>query len=114
MADAVVGDLRFYEQTEPGRVVVVARGAVDSFSCDRLNRELLVAAGGLGARNAAIVLDLTDVGFIDGSGLRAILVSKTRLEMRGQKLVVRGPSPAVLRAIDVSGLRDLFVIEAVS
>jgi anti-anti-sigma factor len=111
LARSLVGDLSFHDKVEDGRVVVVVRGDVDGFSCDRLSRELLVAASGPHAIDATIVLDLTDVAFIDSSGLRAILVSKTRLEMRGQKLVLRAPSPEVLRAIDASGVRELFGIE---
>jgi anti-sigma B factor antagonist len=59
-----------------------------------------------------IVLDLSQTGFLDSSGLRAILGAQRRLGDNEGKLRLRSPSEAVSRLLEITGLTDHFVVEA--
>ncbi len=53
-----------------------------------------------------IMLDLSDVDFIDVAGLRALLA----LRPRGEKLTLVSPSEVVRRLITLAGTLDAFVL----
>lgn len=60
-----------------------------------------------GEDTAAVVVDLSQVSFIDSSGLGALVELDNRLRRSGRRLAVvapRGSAPAVL--LDLAGLRD--------
>ena len=82
---------------------VSARGELDAMSSDQLN-DVVALTIDQGAR--AVVLDLTDVVFIDSSGLRSILKAQADLEAVGGGLSCVGLSPAAERLLDVTGLLD--------
>jgi anti-sigma B factor antagonist len=90
-----------------GTASVAARGEVDIHTCAALEKALVELAG-QGAR--AVTLDLGEVGFIDSSGLRALVVGHNALQERGGALVVANPSPATARLLEVTGLDSLFVV----
>jgi anti-sigma B factor antagonist len=51
-------------------------------------------------------LDLSRVEFMDSSGLRVIIELHQRAEAESRRLVLRSPSSAVTRLIEISGLSD--------
>ena len=51
-----------------------------------------------------VVLDLSDVSFIDSSGLRVIIGAGDRLEAVGGHLVIEGASRTVEKLLDLTGL----------
>ena len=55
-----------------------------------------------------VVLDASDVGFLDSSGLRVIVNTGQALTSAGGRLVIDGMSPAVHRVLEVSGLLDQY------
>lgn len=57
-----------------------------------------------------LVLDLADLAFLDSSGLRALIQTAMSLDGRG-RLVLESPRHAVLRLIEVSGLKRLAALE---
>jgi anti-sigma B factor antagonist len=58
-----------------------------------------------------VTIDLRDVGFIDSSGLRALVVAHKALQDQGGSLVVANPSASTARLLEVTGLDGLFDIE---
>ncbi len=56
---------------------------------------------------ASVVVDLTQVEFIDSSGLDALLRCRDQLRASSKDLVVRNPSPMFVRMIDIFGDTDL-------
>ena len=86
-------------------VEVTVRGEVDVDTCGQLEMLLLgLADDGV----ATVTLDISGVGFIDSSGLRALVVGHKALEERGGSLVVANPSSMAARLLEVTGLDTVF------
>lgn len=58
-----------------------------------------------------VVLDLGAVGFIDSSGLRVLVAGHQRFVGSDSRLVLRSPSAAVLRLLEIAGLSGEFHLE---
>lgn len=82
---------------------LAARGEIDADSCGELDRTLDEVLHE-GAR--FVVLDLSDVEFLDSSGLRTVLRAEQQLQASGGELVVRGMSGAVERVLEITGLLE--------
>ncbi|MCC6718041.1 MAG: STAS domain-containing protein [Acetobacteraceae bacterium] len=102
--------------SEPGRVRLHLRGGLDS-EASRGMRDSLAALAAVEARE--VVIDLSHVTFIDGSGIGALSFLFKRLAARGRRLSLAGVSGqplAMLRhlglttalGIDVAGGRRSF------
>jgi anti-sigma B factor antagonist len=59
-------------------------------------------------RGARLLLDLSGVSFMDCTGLRAVLATRRRAELRGGFLRLTAVSAAVGRIIDLTGTREAF------
>jgi anti-anti-sigma factor len=79
------------------------RGEVDFAAAPVLEAALRQAAadGGTGS----MVVDLTELTFIDIAGHHALMRGTDRLRAGGGSLVLRGASGSVLRVLDILGLR---------
>ena len=64
----------------------------------------------LTAHRGPAILDLRDVTFIDSTGLRALL-GATQGRDPAESLVLRAPSPAVRRLIELAALTERLAIE---
>ncbi|MEX1106535.1 MAG: STAS domain-containing protein [Ilumatobacteraceae bacterium] len=86
---------------------LVLAGEVDAHTAPDLaaNLEPLPAGDG------DVVLDLADVGFMDSSALRVLVEAHDRAAAHGRRLVLRAPSAAVRRLLEVSGLSEHLAIE---
>jgi anti-sigma B factor antagonist len=62
------------------------------------------------APSARLVVDLSEVEFVDSQGLRALIHASTRVP--GEHLVLRQPSQQVRRLLELTGLEDLFAVDA--
>src|SRR3954452_21367377 len=54
-----------------------------------------------------VVIDASDVSFLDSSGLRALLTAREQLEKLDVVLRVDSPSAVVERVLDMTGTRQL-------
>lgn len=84
-----------------GDRALAASGVVDAHTAAQLLVELQDLGGG-----GDITLDLSQVEFIDSSGLRTLVTSHQELEADGHKLVLSGISDAVDRLFEITGLRE--------
>ncbi|MGN6168815.1 MAG: STAS domain-containing protein [Solirubrobacteraceae bacterium] len=87
----------------PEPTVIASEGEIDAASVEEFRRALSEAARGGADR---LVVDLSDVSFIDSSGLSALLDVHNRLRRDKRQLVVvapRGTVAAVL--LELAGLR---------
>jgi anti-sigma B factor antagonist len=100
--------------TEPGRVelaserdVVVARviGEIDLSNADQLEHEISRA---LSNRSLALVLDLTECGYLDSAGIRLLFGLSERLSRRGQDLRLVVPEAAAIeRVLGLTNVGDV-------
>ena len=57
-----------------------------------------------------VVVDLTDVGFIDSRGMRTLVVAAKSLHAKGGKLVLANPRAEVEQALRTAGLERVIPI----
>ena len=67
---------------------------------DMLKADAVVDVAAAAARERQVTLDLSRLSFIDSSGIRAIL----RVADETDEVVLRGPTPAVRKVLDLSGI----------
>ena len=90
-----------------GRQVLVLAGDVDLTTVPGLSARVL----GLARPGSTVVLDLTDVRFVDSPGLGAIIHCHLRLAEDDTDLVLRSPQPQVRELFDLVQLGSLLEIE---
>jgi anti-sigma B factor antagonist len=105
---AVGPDLVLTTERDGSRAVLAVRGELDAYSAPGLEDQIsrLVAE-----QVNEVVLDLAQTGFLDSSGLRAILTAQRRLGENGGEMRLRAPSEPVTRLLEITGLTDHFALE---
>jgi anti-sigma B factor antagonist len=86
-----------YNGTE---VVLALRGELDFWTKPQFVAALELAQ----AREVRVVLDLTELSFIDATNIGVIHQALKLASMRGTQLVLRAPSKSVLRILELTGL----------
>ncbi len=81
-------------------------GDLEELSVDKVNAVVDEIPHG-----SLVVLDVADVGFVDSSGVGCLLRTRAVIIGGGGEIILRRPSRAFRRAVEVTGLEDLFVIE---
>ncbi|MEX2655860.1 MAG: STAS domain-containing protein [Acidimicrobiia bacterium] len=96
------------ETTERGHAVhVVVSGEIDIKTAPELEAAITDRA------SDHLVIDVNDVDFIDSTGLRVLVVAKTRTGENGGSLVIVAPDgSAVLRTIRLAGMAADFHVVA--
>jgi anti-anti-sigma factor len=87
-----------------GATVVTVDGELDMATADHL----VAAAAELPAGHEPLVLDLSNVSFLDSSGMRALLEVSDQAADRGRPTGLLHPSVAVTRLLDLVDLRSRF------
>jgi anti-sigma B factor antagonist len=87
---------------------VVASKEVDIASSNTLRTDLEQAI----KANACVAVDLSHVGFIDSTGLSALLASHNLAEQYGGSLVVLGPDERTLKLLRITQLDQVLHIYA--
>jgi anti-sigma B factor antagonist len=85
--------------------VLAITGEVDMASAPGLRDQLQQ----LDARN--VVIDLSGVTFIDSTGLGVLVAALKRSREAGGHLVLRSPTRATRRVLDITGLSQLVAVE---
>jgi len=82
-------------------------GEVDVYTAPRLKDRLLQLE-----RDSvhSIVVDLTEVGFIDSVGLGVLIGGLRRARAGGGTVVLAGPNPRIRRILDITGLSGAFTV----
>lgn len=93
----------------PDSTTVAVCGELDVEAAPMLAESLESFPGAHGGPGLAV--DLHRMSFVDAAGLRAFVPSIRRLAARGERLVVRRPSPLAQTILDVSGLAAALSIE---
>jgi anti-sigma B factor antagonist len=88
-----------------GEVAVIPVGDVDLASAEILRHEVAKVRAG---EFVQIVLDLTDVDFIDSTGLRVLLSIRDDLRRHDRALTLVAPGPTARRIFEITGTHGLF------
>lgn len=96
--DLVVGT-----EAHRGWSVVSAKGELDLNSSPVLSDEISRALDGDGP---AVAIDLTDVTFMDSTGLGVLVTSLKRAKLRGGELTLIGANGAPLKVLALTGMTD--------
>lgn len=90
-------DIREVEDDDDGSAVLRVAGELDLSTAPMLRDELerLVSAG-----RTQIVIDVTDLEFIDSSGISVLV----RTYRRGGRLSLQNPRTSVRRPLEISGV----------
>lgn len=91
-----------------GQVVVVLRGELDVTEAARVAASLAVVA----ASGRTVILDLEGLGFIDSSGLAALVRARRLARRAGFDLLLAAPQRQVLRMLAITRLIDVFAVHA--
>jgi anti-anti-sigma factor len=89
--------------------VLAAEGELDMSTVGPL-RELISGLLEDGAQK--LLVDLTEVTFVESTSLSALLTATRDLDTSGGRLVIAADDPWVLRAIELSGLDGVLHVEA--
>jgi anti-sigma B factor antagonist len=84
------------ESTADGRRVIALCGELDLSTAPQLKERL--------AGNVATFLDLSDLSFIDSTGIHVVATTAQRAQSEGWEFTVRNPQPGVLRVFKLVGL----------
>ncbi len=80
--------------------VVALRGELDIATADGLSDWLIDRAGSL------LVVDLSDLTFMDGSGITALVIARNHLRDQGCDLCLTRPRRLVRQALEIVDLAD--------
>jgi anti-anti-sigma factor len=89
--------------TTGGTTVLVLRGELDMAAAPTLRARLELPAG-----TSALVIDLSEVAFVDSAILKEMLRARDELAARGVGLVLAAVSPPVQRLLDLTRTSGLF------
>jgi anti-sigma B factor antagonist len=108
--EQVVGpDLVLTTEVSGDRGVLAIKGELDAYTAPGVEEQIgKLIEGGV----SSIVLDLSETGFLDSSGLRAILTAHRRLSTEQGGLTLQNPSEPVVRLLEITGLSDHFTVES--
>jgi anti-sigma B factor antagonist len=95
------------ERLEDGTHVVRVMGEVDLATAPALERMLLAVDDD---PSGAVIVDLTGCAFLDSTGLRALIATRTRLERSSRPLALVLSNPNVLRILQITGCDKQFDI----
>jgi anti-sigma B factor antagonist len=98
-------DLQVTAREESGATVVSAVGEVDVWTAERLRSVLHEAEASL---PRALVLDLTEVGFLDSTGIGVLVGALRRQREAGHELVLVVSNTHVLKVLTITGLDRVF------
>jgi anti-anti-sigma factor len=88
---------------EAGNPLITLAGELDLMAADSLRRAIAAALEPSATR---LVFEVAGLRFIDSAGLAVLIEASSRVE----SLELRSASPAVRRAIELTGLSDLLRI----
>ena len=102
----VPGHAWFQVEQMGGTAVVHAGGELDTRTVHGFDEAVTEAA----SLSAHVVIDLSQVTFVDSSGLGALIVARKAARERGGSMSLVSPPPVVRRLLGSTQLHDVFAI----
>lgn len=92
---------------DPDRSIIAIRGDIDAYGGHVL-RDAITDALQI---DSDVVVDLSDVNFVDSAGVGVLVGGHRAAEKAGRTFTIRHPSKRVEVLLEVTGLNRLFTIE---
>lgn len=96
-------------ERRPGHTVLRVAGDLDLETAPRL---LAGAEPHPAATDEALIIDLSQLNFIDSSGLSALIRINQRVTDTGRRLEIIAPAPQVAKAFEITGLDQILPLRA--
>jgi anti-sigma B factor antagonist len=96
-------DLRINVENADGRAVVRVAGEIDVYTAPRLREQLLRVAG-----DGSLIVDLTDVSFLDSTALGVLVGAMKRQRERGGTMLIVTTGTRISRLFEITGLSRVF------
>jgi anti-sigma B factor antagonist len=100
-------ELLVSRQSVAGTPVLSVKGEVDVYSAPALSDNLTQL---LDEGSATIVVDLTEVAFLDSTGLGALIAARTASDKAGGALAIVCTQDRILKLFTITGLDGVFSI----
>ena len=91
-----------------GTVIVRAEGRIDSRNAGEFEACLPAADDA----RSNILIDLQDVDYMSSAGLRVLVIVTKASRVRGGRVVLAAPKPAILKTLKTSGFDQFLEIHA--
>ncbi len=88
--------------------VVTVTGDLDLATAGHLAAVGLLTLSCLHGHGEGLIVDLTDVSFIDSTGLSALVKIRNAALDDGRTVALKGPNPHVKRVLEITGLATAF------
>ena len=99
---------RVSTSVEDATAVVTVRGELDIAAASVLREELLRLASD---EPPDLVVEGSGLTFVDSSGLAVLLMASRRWGEAGKRVVLRTPSRALARVVEMTGVKRAFEME---
>ena len=99
--------MSYPEKTENDILIISVNGDVDLENSDGLRDQVSNALDA----NTAVSLDMSEVSYIDSSGVAALIESRQKADEAGKDLKLLKPSESVVSVLKMAKLDTFFVIE---
>jgi anti-sigma B factor antagonist len=106
-AGVTPGDLRVVVSSDDGSHEIRLEGELDLGTAPQLRDELARLTAD-GAR--LVTVDLSDLAFIDSTGLSVLITGLKRLRQQGGDMALRSPTPSTRKVLEITGLTEVFSI----
>lgn len=102
--------------TDDGEVVVRVCGEVDGATAPIFRKALIdaQAAHATTVPNERLVVDMSAVTFLGATGLGVLAGASVRARQARREVVLRDPTPMVMRLLEITGLVKVFRLERTS
>jgi anti-sigma B factor antagonist len=101
------GDLHVVVSSTDSAHEVRLQGELDLGTASQLRDELARLAAD-GAR--LVTVDMSDLAFIDSTGLSVLITALKRLRQQGGDMALRSPTPSTRKVLEITGLTEVFSI----
>jgi anti-sigma B factor antagonist len=100
-------EIQLQTRQEAGAQVVAISGDVELHSAASLRQELQRICG---QPHAHCIVDMSEVPFIDSTGVGVLVGALKRAHEQGGTLTILAPQPRVRRVFEITGLLDSLII----
>jgi len=89
------------------QAVVTIKGEVDIYSVDQFRKSIEKS---INQKTSKIILDCTDLSYIDSTGMGVLIEMRNKTMEMGQKIVMKNPKPNIKKLLSLTGVDKIIEI----